>query len=91
MGDHRALFHFSVSGSCKRAFHQAKRFAAGLLADECGQGTLEYILILSATVVGAGAISKQVIRALDSGVLKLGGQLEKDLKSGRADLRVWSN
>lgn len=60
-----------------------------LLSDERGQGTLEYILILSVTVVIAGALGRAVIAALDKGVLRIGGQLEKDLKTGRAPLGIW--
>lgn len=59
--------------------------------DERGQATLEYILILSATVVGAGLMSRTIIKTLDTGILKLGGQLEKDLKTGRAPLGIWKN
>jgi hypothetical protein len=59
--------------------------------DEQGQGTIEYIVILSASVYGAVQLSRQIVKALDAGVLRLGGQLEQDLKSGRAPLNVWSN
>lgn len=56
-----------------------------------GQGTVEYILILAVVVIGSVALSRTILNALDKGILKLGGQLEKDLKSGRLPLRVWSN
>lgn len=61
------------------------------LADESGQATTEYILILSVTVVGASALARTVLRALDNGVLKMGAELEKNLKTGRAPVNVWSN
>ena len=67
------------------------RFLNRLFREDSGQATVEYILILSVTVVGAIAFGRAVIRALDSGVLTLGGQLEKDLKTGRAPLSVYSN
>ena len=62
-----------------------------LIEDEGGQGTVEYVLILSLTVVAASTISRKVIQALDKGIQSLGGQLEKDLKTGRADLGIWQN
>jgi hypothetical protein len=62
-----------------------------LAADEQGQALTEYILILSACVVAAGAMTKQLLRVLDQGILKLGGQLEKDLKTGRPNVGIWKN
>jgi Flp pilus assembly pilin Flp len=61
------------------------------LLDESGQGTVEYILILSATVLGAATLGRAALRALDRGSLLIGGQLEKDLKTGRVPLSVWTN
>lgn len=62
-----------------------------LWLDESGQGTLEYIVILSATVVGATALARQILKSLDAGVVRLGGQLERDLKTGRMKIDVWKN
>lgn len=59
--------------------------------DERGQGTVEYILILSAVVLGAVQLARGFLTILDQGILRLGGQLEKDLKTGRAPLSVWQN
>ncbi len=59
--------------------------------DEEGQATVEYILILSVTVVGALQFGRALIATLTSGLLTLGGQLERDLKSGRLQLTTWSN
>lgn len=61
------------------------------LLDESGQGTVEYILLLSATVIGAAQLGKAALKALDKGSLLMGGQLEKDLKTGRVPLSVWTN
>ncbi|HUP57360.1 MAG TPA: hypothetical protein VM598_07910 [Bdellovibrionota bacterium] len=61
------------------------------LRDDSGQATLEYILILSASVLGAAAISRAIINALDKGILYLGAQLEKDLRTGRVPVDVWKN
>ena len=64
-----------------------KRF----IRNEEGQALTEYILILSVCVVGASALARGILKVLDQGVLKLGGQLEKDLKTGRAPLNDWKN
>jgi len=61
-----------------------------ILAEEA-QGTVEYILILSVVVVGASQLMKLIIQSIDRGVLRLGGDLEKDLKTGRAPVSVWKN
>jgi Flp pilus assembly pilin Flp len=66
------------------------RLATRLLRDEGGQATVEYILILSAAIVGAGALSRKILQTIDKGVLRLGGQLEKDLKTGRAPVDIWN-
>ena len=62
-----------------------------ILEDTSGQATVEYILILSFCVVSAVAMAKGILTVLDKGILRLGGQLEKDLKTGRAPLGVWTN
>jgi Flp pilus assembly pilin Flp len=75
-----------------RGHHQF--FAASLARlarDESGQGTMEYILLLSIIVTGAAAFARAVVGTLDSGILRLGGALEKDLKTGRAQVNVWEN
>ncbi len=68
-----------------------KNLITNLFQDESGQGMVEYLLILSACVVGASALAKKIIQSLDQAVLRLGGELEKDLKTGRAPLSVWEN
>jgi len=67
------------------------RICREFITDESGQGVLEYVLLLSGTVIGAGLLARGILNALDSGILKLGGQLEKDLKTGRAPLNVYQN
>lgn len=64
---------------------------AQFLRDEEGQALTEYLLILSVSIVGAGALARGILAALDKGILRFGGQLEKDLKTGRAPLNVWKN
>ena len=56
-----------------------------------GQGTVEYILILAVIVLGASQIGKRILYSFDLSVLRIGAELERDLKSGRAPLSVWSN
>jgi Flp pilus assembly pilin Flp len=66
-------------------------FLARLAKDEDGQALTEYVLIMSAVLVGAVGLAKGILNVLDRGVLRLGGQLEKDLKTGRAPVHVWRN
>ncbi|MBY0470123.1 hypothetical protein K2X30_03070 [bacterium] len=56
---------------------------------EDGQAITEYILLLSATIISAVAMARAIKNGLDEGVLSLGGQLEKDLRTGKAPLNVW--
>lgn len=67
------------------------RIARAFLRDEEGQALTEYILILSAAVVGCVTLAKTILGTLDKGILRLGAQLEKDLQTGRAPLSVWKN
>ena len=69
---------------------QGSRFAR-LWREESGQATVEYILILSAIVVGCVKFTQVILAILDKGILTLGSQLEKDLKTGRAWLGIWKN
>jgi hypothetical protein len=62
-----------------------------LILDESGQGLTEYILILSASILAATQLARKMIDVLDKGILRLGSELEKDLKTGRAPLSVWEN
>ncbi|OFZ19712.1 MAG: hypothetical protein A2X94_16795 [Bdellovibrionales bacterium GWB1_55_8] len=60
-----------------------------LLQDDRGQATVEYILILSVAVVAAGAMARGLLGVVDRGILRFGGQLEKDLKTGRMNSGLW--
>ena len=71
--------------------HNRSDWLAQLYSDENGQGTVEYILILSVSVVGAAQIAKRILAALDHVVLLIGAQLERDLKTGRLGPGVWQN
>ena len=62
-----------------------------LLNDESGQGTTEYLILLSAVILFTTTLVRQVLNIMDQGVLTLGGTLEQDLKSGRTPLRAWKN
>ena len=71
--------------------HSSLRWLHRFLSEEDGQATVEYILLLSVTLGFVITFVKQITSLVDKGVLKLGGQLEKDLKTGRATVNVWSN
>jgi Flp pilus assembly pilin Flp len=77
-----------VESQGRRVRKQFRRF---LREEDSGQATVEYILLLAFCALTAVAMSKGILGALDRGVLRLGGQLERDLKSGRAPLGIWSN
>jgi hypothetical protein len=59
--------------------------------DESGQALIEYVLLLAFCIVAAGALGKRLTQAIDKSVLRIAGQLEKDLKSGRSSLNTWVN
>ena len=59
--------------------------------NESGQAVTEYIIILFAVLTGVMALARAIIASLDKAVLRIGGQLEKDLKTGRHGLGIWKN
>jgi len=72
----------------------AVRFRSALarfVSDENGQGTLEYVLLLTFCIISAGALFRRMMEMMDSGFQIFGAQLERDLKSGRSPLSVWKN
>ena len=72
----------------KRFLHS---FIVSVCADDSGQATTEYVLILSVVLFGAISLAQVVLSTIDQGILTLGAQLEKDLKTGRATLASWTN
>ena len=66
-------------------------FLRSLCEDDRGQATTEYILLLTFTIIGTAALARVILSAIDRGILRLGAQLEMDLKTGRADLSAWKN
>jgi hypothetical protein len=62
-----------------------------LLREEEGQGLTEYVLILSFAIATAVLLARSMRAALDRGVLLFGGELERDLKTGRTQLGAWKN
>ncbi len=66
------------------------RAIEAFLSDESGQATVEYILLLSGTVVGAALVGKAILRGMENAILSMAGQLQKDLKTGRMNLGIWS-
>jgi Flp pilus assembly pilin Flp len=94
MGNHRessAKKTVTAPVRARRSFAFLRSRFEAFVADEQGQAVLEYMLILMATVVGAGLMSRKILETIDKGILKLGGQLEKDLKTGRLPLEIWRN
>jgi hypothetical protein len=76
----------SISASDRNAHHQS------LAAGEQGQGLLEYVLILSFALGISLALSRGVGSVVNRSILLFGGQLEKDLKTGRTPVAVgWKN
>jgi hypothetical protein len=61
------------------------------MCDESGQGTLEYVLLLTFCIISGSAMFRKLIEIMDSGFQVFGAQLERDLKSGRSPLSVWKN
>jgi Flp pilus assembly pilin Flp len=59
--------------------------------DDSGQAFTEYILLLSISVTLAAALARGLIGALDTMTLLFGGQLEQDIKTGRASVSIWNN
>lgn len=74
-----------------RGLERGKQFLARLAREDSGQGTVEYILLLSITVGGVATLTRGILKAIDNSILGLGGQLERDLKTGRASLSAWKN
>ena len=68
-----------------------KNLMSQFLSDDQGQATVEYILILSFAAVVSVALAKVILGSVDSGITRVGGQLEKDMKTGRISTSVWNN
>jgi hypothetical protein len=74
-----------------RSLDDFKRVLVELWRGEEGQGITEYLLILSFSVATSVLFARLMKAAIDRGVLLLGGELEKDLKTGRTRLGAWKN
>ena len=61
------------------------------LQSESGQGVIEYILVLIVAIILTGLLARVSKQAWDQGVLGLGGNLERSLKTGRAPASAWKN
>jgi hypothetical protein len=72
-------------------FAELKTLSPSGASPQAGQATVEYILILSFALTFAIFLTRGLISSVDRGMLRLGSQIEKDLKSGRAALGAWSN
>lgn len=67
------------------------RISRRFLEEEDGQALFEYIFLLSLVLVGATAITRAVIDAIDRAILGFGAKFEQYLKTGRAPPDVWTN
>lgn len=56
-----------------------------------GQTLIEYLLLLILVLGISITLSRNLTKALDSKVAKMGGALEKQLKTGRVPVDVWFN
>lgn len=61
------------------------------MRNESGQGTTEYVLLLSAVVFFASAFMNKIIGTFDKVATTIGAELERNLKTGRLDPRAWKN
>ena len=62
-----------------------------LLMDEGGQAITEYVLILATVALFATTLARRILGVLDDGIKSIGGQLEKDLRTGRTSLSAYKN
>lgn len=58
---------------------------------QSGQAVLEYVLLIAIIAGLAGAMNRAILGGFDSSMLKMGGALEKRLRTGKADVTTWSN
>jgi hypothetical protein len=77
--------------SLQISYSVRKKTPKKILRNQRGQASVEYILVLLLMLFFAGKTSKAIIGFLDSGILRVGGALEKQLKTGRVQLNTWRN
>lgn len=70
---------------------QITRLSRRLWREDAGQAITEYILLLSFVTVGSVAIARAILAILDQITMQFGGQLEQDIKTGRAPVNVFRN
>jgi len=61
------------------------------LQNSSGQATTEYILMLTIAVIISLLLTRGILEAVDRSILVFGGNLEKQLKTGRAPVNVYIN
>ena len=82
----------SHAGAAKDDFAQPRLSCVRDFArDDSGQAITEYILLLSFVMVGVVAIMHTLLPMLNTVTMTIGGELEKDLKTGRTPLDIWKN
>ena len=88
--DSLRAFSAGLLGSSSSAMLRLKNNKQ-IFVGHAGQAVVEYILILSLVAVGSATMTRFLLRTIDSGIARLGGQMSKDIKTGRASLGSWKN
>ncbi|MCC7441631.1 MAG: hypothetical protein IT285_08360 [Bdellovibrionales bacterium] len=63
---------------------------SGLVRDESGQSTVEYILLLAFAMLIAVGMFSALNEGLNEGVLAFGAALERDLQTGGMPAGAWA-
>ena len=62
-----------------------------LVGNEDGQAIVEYVLLISLLFTVSVGFSRRILSSLDGSITIFNATLEKDLRTGRADVRFWEN
>ena len=60
-----------------------------LAKNQSGQAMVEYILLLTIVVVGAGFFMQTLSKAIDQMTAAQGGKLERQIRTGSAPASLW--
>lgn len=60
-----------------------------LAKNQSGQAMVEYILLLTIVVVGAGLFLQSLSKAIDQMTAAQGGKLERQIRTGSAPASLW--
>lgn len=79
----------SILHVAKSTIDRAKPALVRWAKDDSGQGTVEYLLLLSVVVVIATLFARSFLGVLDRSLRVLAEGLTDNLKSGRIDRGAW--